>query len=352
MKILVTTVPGLEDFTINELRRKLGEKLVINYQKIGVSDKPGRVIIEISTFLPNFKQFKTIEKIFKVIEIGRIGKTKKDLETVVENLNLQELEKYITPNITFAVKSVRAGDHDYTSLDITKLLGDKIIRYFVERKGFRPVVNLDSPDLVIEFDVIENTYIFSIELTRKSLRNRTYRFYKHEAAINPIIAASMNILIQSDEFVNICDPMCGSGTIAIEGCLEKKNIRYICIDIDERHIKGAKINSILANVEHMIDFIVADSTYLSKLLRKEIDYIITNPPFGIRLEAIENLSKLYAKLFNEFSRVISRDGLIILITIKKNLVRKLSNKYKFEILKEIEINQGGLQSYIFVLKKK
>ncbi len=350
--VLITTVPGLEDIVIKELILKLGVDNV-SYRVVG-SSRSGRLLVEIPRGDVRLRDLRTVEKMYLVLESGSIGRTLNDLIAVVKRVNYSALERYLTPSTTFAVRCTRVGDHDYKSTQVVSLVGDEIIRHFVRSRGFRPIVNLDSPDLVVEFDVIESEYFFGIELTRRTLRSRDYRVFKHEAAINPIIACAMNYLLEDVGCETICDPLCGSGTIPIEGCFVHRKARYLCIDIDYRNVRGSVLNAKRAGSYSKIDFIAADSTMLSNFIRYgSVRHFVTNPPYGIRVEPLEGLSKLYSKIVREVSRMLDEDGRgkFVLITIRRGLVRRLAQRYGLRISHERMVFQGGLMSSIFVLKR-
>ena len=347
MKLLLTTVPGLEDIVINEVREKISKEF--NYRIIGLKERSGRVLIELPRKISRelLVSLRSVEKIYQIFEEGYVGEDKNSLERVIESIDLEFLTKYITPNTTMAVKCTRIGNHKYTSLDVASIMGRRVLNYFKTRLKYRPVVNLDNPDLTIILDVIGREYFLGIELTRQSLRNRPYRTYIHEASINPIIAYAMNKILNCNDGEDICDPLCGSGTIPIEGCYAYKKSTYTCIDIDKNHIKGARVNAEKAKVIDRINFINADSLKLSNIIKKEMN-IITNPPFGIRIEPIEQLKIFYEKILQEFKKTINSKKIVI-ITIRRRIIEKTCQKIGLEILHKRTIEQGGLYSTIFVL---
>ncbi len=356
LKLLLTTVPGIEDLVVREIQLKLGD-IVQSYRKIGITDLGGRVIVETSRssgtlLLRKLAELRTVERAFLVVQEGEIGKSMADLAKVLDQLDLSWLESYMTSFTTFAVKSVRAGEHEYTSLDIARELGRRIVEYFRSR-GKYIVVNLDNPDVVIEFDVIENTYIFGLELIRRSLRERKYRVFHHEASINPILAYAMNMLLEYDvdkEYVLI-DPMCGSGTIVIEGCFHYRRALFIGADIDYRNVRGALRNVERAGLRERVILLTADVRTLSKYVR-EVDGIVTNPPYGIRMTALEKLEKFYRELIREVDNVLPSGCRAVIITPRRGLmINVLKHVKDLTVEKQITVEQGGMLSTIFVLRK-
>ncbi len=356
MKILFTTVPGIEDLVVQEIRTKL--RLDIDrFEKIGISELGGRIIVEFPdsnySIIKNIKNLHTVERAFLVIAQGEIGPKLDDLVKVINEINLEWLKDYVTNFTTIAVKCVRAGDHEYTSLDVARKLGQKIVNY-LKSQGINTTVCLDNPDIVIEFDIIGNRYILSIELIRRSLRERKYRVFHHEASINPILAYAMNMLLNYDidkEYV-LMDPMCGSGTIVIEGCFYYEKALYIGADIDKRNVKGAIRNVLKAGFASRVALLTADVKRLSNYV-KYVDGIVTNPPYGIRMEPLDTLERFYNEFIMEFYKVLDSGSRAVIITPRRGLMlRALQKCQGFIIENQVTVEQGGMLSTIFVLKKE
>ncbi len=355
MEIMFTTVPGIEDLVIRELYT-LG-LTVKKWEKIGISDLCGRVVVDLDiheNYIYLLRKLRTVEKIYLVIERGKfIGKTVEDLDKLIRSINLEKIIEYVTPSTTFAIRSTRAGDHTFTSMDITRIFGECIRNRVYETKKFIPIVDLENPDIVIQFDIIGETYILSIEVTRKSLRYRPYRVYHHEATINPLLAYAMNMLLNYDpdrEYV-LLDPLCGSGTIIIEGLYYYKKSNYIGIDIDIRNCIGSVRNLIEAKLQNRATILCSDSTRLDKLI-KHCDGIVTNPPYGIRMEPLEDIFRFYRKIMSNFVKILDIGNKAVIISPRRNIIEKvLSHIREFRIIERRNVEQGGMISTIFVLEK-
>ncbi|HIP66889.1 MAG TPA: class I SAM-dependent RNA methyltransferase, partial [Candidatus Nanopusillus sp.] len=84
---------------------------------------------------------------------------------------------------------------------------------------------------------------------------------------------------------------------------------------------------------------------------KEVDYIITNPPYGIRLSYREELKKIYKYLFYQADYILDNNGKIVLITPQKKLTLENANKYKFELIHKRKVWNGNLEAYVFIFQK-
>lgn len=172
-----------------------------------------------------------------------------------------------------------------------------------------------------------------LDTTGVSLHKRGYRKLTAKAPIAENLAAALIMLTPWSRDRILIDPFCGSGTIPIEAaliganmapgmnreflsqqwtqnvdqslwkdCFEEARDNVLhdvdmdiqAYDIDEEMVYIAKENAKLAGVDHLIHFqkrAVADLSHA-----KKYGFIITNPPYGERLEDKEELIHLYRML--------------------------------------------------------
>lgn len=131
---------------------------------------------------------------------------------------------------TFAVSAV--GRHRaFGNLNIAALrVKDAVADHFRERLGRRPSVDADNPDLALAVRLDDNRAIISVEISGGSLHRRGYRTERTEAPLRENTAAA--VLVRSGWAAALAqwravggsapflaDPMCGSGTLAIEAAM-------------------------------------------------------------------------------------------------------------------------------------
>ncbi|ADL03319.1 THUMP domain-containing class I SAM-dependent RNA methyltransferase [Lacrimispora saccharolytica] len=172
-----------------------------------------------------------------------------------------------------------------------------------------------------------------IDTTGDSLHKRGYRTLTSKAPITETLAAALILLTPWNKDRILVDPFCGSGTFLIEAAMmaanmapgmnrsflaeEWKNlIPRKCwyetmdeasdlmdtnvkvdiqgYDIDGEIVKAARANAESAGVDHMIHFQQRPLTALSH--PKKYGFIITNPPYGERIEEKKNLPELYRQI--------------------------------------------------------
>ena len=181
--------------------------------------------------------------------------------------------------------------------------------------------------------LMKDEVLVTIDTTGDSLHKRGYRTMGGVAPLSETLAASLIMLTPWHADRILVDPFCGSGTFAIEAALmaahaapglsrdftaqawenliAKKNwyetmqeaqdlvdrsveVDIQGYDIDEQVIRLARENAKRAGVDHMIHF---QRRSVSELHHpKKYGFLITNPPYGERMEEKENLPKLYQQI--------------------------------------------------------
>ncbi len=181
-----------------------------------------------------------------------------------------------------------------------------------------------------------------LDTTGESLHKRGYRKLVAKAPIAENLAAALIMLTPWNKDRILVDPFCGSGTFPIEAAMMAANIApgmnrefraftwkhlipskmwYDCLDeardyvdmdvhtdiqgydIDPEMIRISRENARLAGVEGLIHFQVRPMEQLSH--SKKYGFIITNPPYGERIEEKENLPALYRMLGEKFQNLDS-----------------------------------------------
>ncbi len=185
----------------------------------------------------------------------------------------------------------------------------------------------------IRIFLMKDEVLVTIDTTGDSLHKRGYRTMGGLAPLSETLAASLIKLTPWHPDRILVDPFCGSGTFPIEAAMMAANIApgmnrdftaqvwenliekktwYEAFeeardlvdtsaevdiqgyDIDEQVIRLARENAKRAGVEHMIHF---QRRSVSDLRHpKKYGFVITNPPYGERMEDKENLPDLYRQI--------------------------------------------------------
>ncbi|RLE84973.1 MAG: hypothetical protein DRJ67_09660 [Thermoprotei archaeon] len=343
-RLLLTTVPGLEDLLLEEAARLLR---TVKRREV----RRGRVLLECSRPLEAgelsalLSRLALAEKAYVVLLEAKVGSLEEVSRAVRQGLCC--LEDLLKPPVYFAVEAARVGEHPFTSRDIAREVGSVI-----QELKPSPPVSLDDPDVLLYAELIGDEFRLCVDLTPfMSLKDRGYRVYLHPSALNPIVARAMCRIARVQEGDVVVDPMCGSGTIIIECMLEAPNARGVGCDVNPAHVRGAALNARAAGI--MADFVVADVKSLARVIRPPVDVVAANPPYGIREKAVGGLRRVYEWLFEGSSRILGEGGRLVMLSPLRGLVEEAWRRIKrLELLKRRAVEVGGLKAYIFLFAKR
>lgn len=187
-----------------------------------------------------------------------------------------------------------------------------------------------------------------LDTTGDSLHKRGYRQQAGKAPISETLAAALILLTPWHKDRILVDPFCGSGTFVIEAAMIAARIApgmnrsftaeewsnfipkqawYQAVneandlmddevkvdiqgyDVDGDVVKVARKNAEEAGVDHLIHFQQRDVKDLSH--PKKYGFVITNPPYGERLEEKEDLPAIYQAFGDSFKRLDSWSAYVI-----------------------------------------
>ncbi len=246
-----------------------------------------------------------------------------------------EWDSILTTNQTFAISAKVANSNITHSKYAALKLKDAIADYFNETQNKRPDVDKINPDLLFHLYIHNNFATIYVDVAGFSLHKRGYRLESVDAPMQETLAAAIIKLSGWNGKTKLIDPMCGSGTILSEALMhysriptgfKKENYSFqyfpdfdknIWENIKEKSktlirelpdnlifgndILRSAVRSTATNLDS-IPFgkkVVLSSKHFEELPNLENYTIITNPPYGIRLEDKERVKVLY-KNFGDF----------------------------------------------------
>ena len=352
IKLLVTTIPGLEDIAESEIRYYATPLYI---ERIS----PGKFIVSLSNseyqkFLKVISCLRSVERIAKLVLDVKLERATLDLiKNSLDKSKLKdEISKIMTCYTDYAVEVKRVGKHNFTSLDVARVVGKVVGEIFSELYRREAKVFLSNPSITFHVELINNRLIICFDITgERPLHEREYKVFIHPTSLNPIIAFSMVKLAKVRSGDKVLDPMCGSATILIECGLVYKDVELYGVDINPEFIKGAYINVKKAGLESRIKLIVGDATKLSEYFPHNFfDVVISNLPYGIKAHSPYPIAKLYYSFLKELRKVIKNDAKIVLLTSKTKILEEAIKRNNYRIIETRVIEQGGLYSKIYLIQ--
>ena len=123
---------------------------------------------------------------------------------------------HLTPDRTLAVQCVTVGSQLGHSGFVALRVKDAIVDQIRERWGERPSVNREDPDVRVFVYLANDKLKVYLDLSGAPLHLRGYRADSGDAPLRENLAAAVLRMSGWDRKSPLIDPMCGSGTIAIE----------------------------------------------------------------------------------------------------------------------------------------
>ena len=316
---------------------------------------------------------RTAERV--MIQVGRFKAT--TFEELFQGIKNLPWEEYIPEDGKFWVKKASINSKLFSPSDIQSIAKKAMVER-MKQKYHKEWFKEDGASYPVRIFLLKDEVTVALDTSGDSLHKRGYRTMTSKAPLTETLAASLIMLTPWRKDRILVDPFCGSGTFPIEAAMIAANIApgmnrdftaeewtnlidrklwYECVkeaedmidttvkvdiqgyDIDGDVIKAARENAKRAGVEHMIHFqqrAVADLSH-----PKKYGFIITNPPYGERLEDKADLPALYTQIGQAYQRLDSWS--MFLITSYTDTEKYIGRKAD----KNRKIYNGMLKTYFY-----
>ena len=355
-QLIATCLFGLEHL--------LGEEIdALGYERVSTID--GRV-----TFYGDCEAVALSNIFLKYAErvYIKVGSFKAEtFDELFEGTRALDFSAFIGKRDAFPVKGHSIKSNLYSIPDCQAIVKKAIVRSLSEKYGMT-VFPEDGIKYQIEFFILNNDATVMIDTSGMPLHKRGYRKESNSAPIRETLAAAIAATSRPREDVLFWDPMCGSGTIAIEAARMMKGIApgilrsfaseefpFIGKDIWQRAREEAKDgeratkfevfasdinrasvalterNARGAGVSDVVRAFERDARKISADGRRGT--IVTNPPYGERMGSAREVEALYRDIGVHFRSlspwqvyvITSHEGFERLYGKKADKVKKLYN---------------------------
>ncbi|MBR6257349.1 MAG: class I SAM-dependent RNA methyltransferase [Lachnospiraceae bacterium] len=297
-------------------------------------------------------------------------------EELFQGTKALPLEKYIPRNGRFWVaKAASVKSALFSPSDIQSVMKKAMVDRLSEKYGIRQFPE-DGDNYPIRVFIKKDIVSVGLDTSGDSLHKRGYRLLTSKAPLAENLAAALIMLSPWRGDRILVDPFCGSGTFPIEAALMAANIapgvnrsftamkwEHIIpaqmwkdakeeaksletpdidcdiqgYDIDGAIVKAARENAQRAGVDKLIHFQQRSVEQLSH--PKPYGFIITNPPYGERLEEKAALPALYNTIGERYRAL--KDWSMFLITSYEDAEKDIGRKAD----KNRKIYNGMLKTY-------
>ena len=291
-----------------------------------------------------------------------------------------EWETIIPNDEYFSITSNVSNETITNNLFANVKVKDAIADRFREKKGERPNSGSELSGVVIHLYWKESSAELFLDTSGETLSKHGYRKIPGKAPMLESLAAANLLAVQWNQQTAFINPMCGSGTIAIEAALlaskrkpglyrnnysfmhvlgydekvyeqqlhvlesmviDSIQCKIIASDISEDAVNIAKVNAGIAGVEEMIQFECCDFASTT-IPESENGVIYFNPEYGDRLGDEIELEETYARM-GDFLKQQCKGYMGYIFTGNLELAKKIGLKPK----RRIEFYTGKIDCRLF-----
>lgn len=299
-------------------------------------------------------------------------------EDLFQGIKALPWERYIPVNGKFWVtKASSVKSKLFSSRDIQSVVKKAMVER-LKREYHTDWFAEDGPSYPVRIFLYKDEVTVTLDTSGESLHKRGYRYLCGKAPLTETLAAALILLTPWNRDRILVDPMCGSGTFPIEAAmiaaniapgmqrhflsetwenLIEKDLWKACFsearemvntdisvdiqgyDVDGEIVKDARENAKRAGVEQLIHFqqrAVCDLHH-----PKKYGFIITNPPYGERMEEKKALPVLYRQIGQAFKELDSWS--LYMITSYEEAEKQIGRKAD----KNRKIYNGMMKTYFY-----
>ncbi|TGB04572.1 THUMP domain-containing class I SAM-dependent RNA methyltransferase [Halobacillus salinus] len=319
--LIATAAMGLESIVANEVK-------ALGYEDLQVEN--GRVIFtaDVSAIPRTNLWLRTADRV-KLL-VGRFKAT--SFDQLFEETKALPWEAFISEDGEFPVVGKSVKSKLYSVPDCQSIVKKAIVERLKKKYGIASWLKETGAFYRVEVAIHKDEAVLTIDTSGTGLHKRGYRIGQGEAPLKETLAAALVQVTNWKPDEPFVDPFCGSGTIAIEAALIGQNIApgfnrefasenwgfipqkvwdeafreaeehanydqpldITGSDLDPEMIKVAERNALEAGLGDLVTWKQMQVSDFKP--KKENGYVVTNPPYGERLNEKPEVEKMYRDL--------------------------------------------------------
>ncbi|MCA0970391.1 class I SAM-dependent RNA methyltransferase [Halobacillus litoralis] len=319
--LIATAAMGLESIVANEVK-------ALGYEDVQVEN--GRVLFttDVSAIPRTNLWLRTADRV-KLL-VGRFKAT--SFDQLFEETKALPWEQFIDEDGEFPVVGKSVKSKLYSVPDCQSIVKKAIVERLKKKYGIASWLKETGAFYRVEVAIHKDEALLTIDTSGSGLHKRGYRVGQGEAPLKETMAAALVQITNWKPDEPFVDPFCGSGTIAIEAALIGQNIapgfnrefasegwsfigqelwdeafreaeekadydqplQITGSDIDPQLIKIAENNALEAGLGDLVTWKQMQASDLKP--KMDNGYIVTNPPYGERLNERDEVEAMYRDL--------------------------------------------------------
>ena len=315
---------GLESVLSGELKR-------LGFEEISVTDGRVEFTADAEGIARANLHLRTAERVLIVLGSFRAV----SFQQLIDGAEQIRFEDYIGKKDAFPVKGWSLNSQLHSVPDCQAIIKKAAVKRLSQKYGVAWLEESEST-VQIQFSINKDIVTIMLDTSGAALHKRGYRKNANQAPIRETLAAGILDIARIYPDTQLYDPFCGSGTFLIEAAYKAKNIapgiyrrfaaekwssmpsniwklgrekaieqvrrevEFVAFgsDISEESLQIAEANARRAGIPGLIRLQKQDIKNFTLPNKKSV--VVTNPPYGERLMAGENLHQLYQTMGSVF----------------------------------------------------
>ena len=323
-KLCAPCLFGLESVLSGEIKR-------LGFTDISVTDGRVEFLADAEGVARSNLYLRTAERVLIVLGTFRAV----TFQQLIDGAEKIPFEEYIGKKNAFPVKGWSLNSQLHSVPDCQSIIKKAAVKRLSHKYGIAWLEET-GPSVQIQFSINKDLVTIMLDTSGVALHKRGYRKVANLAPIRETLAAGILDIARIYPDTKLYDPFCGSGTFLIEAAYKAKNIapgiyrrfaaeKWDCLpakiwqagreeaiekvrkdvdfvafgsDINSEALDIAEANAKRAGIAGLIKLKQVDVKYFT--LPDEKAIVVTNPPYGERLMAGEDVQQLYKTMGNVF----------------------------------------------------
>jgi len=321
----------------------------------------------------------TASRIIALIAEGTITDPE-ELDKIKEELLLFDYAPFLKHGGSFKVECERIGEHNFQAHDIEMKLGELLF----EEKKFP--VSLKKPDMTLYCAVVDDSFVLGVDLAGRDLGKREYKAFHTRRGMRSSVAYAAVRAVGYTGKETLVDPLVMDGSLVIEAALFatktspqrfRKEFAFLTMPFAEGQkldkifgdhqgqprpiggytntigsLKLVRANAKLAGILETLHLTKCELDWLdTKLEEKSVHFFVTAPPASGKNTPLKDLEKQHDDLFKQASRLLSKNGAMLLVVEKKAEFLNPAVRHGFSLSSERNVRMGEKPLFFLTFKR-
>lgn len=335
MRYFARTTAGLEEITWLEISSRLHEARLIHLTH-------RQICFDYDGFPAQLLDLRIVDDIFVyVATVPGIGHTHASLDKLRlhiaqlqfgDALGIVQTVRSLGKPISFYITASYLGSRNFSRHDIAEAAKAGLLK----RYTWTPAESSDLAQVDVRLLLEGTEATVGIRLQSWPLHRRNYKVCSIRGSLKPPVAYCLSRLasVQADDA--ILDPFSGAGTIGLEIAETLCQGKVMNSDISSEACGCAITNCAAANALLSPTFWIADAARMP-LQSNSVTSIISNLPWGRKVQVNRELAELYALAMGEIERVLRPRGRAVLLTDRSDLLLQNAGNLQLAFAKQISL---------------